>query len=71
MAATGLVVAGRFYLRKGIEEKTTDIKIKVESPFSLKPAVLFGLFFAFIIALSKLALHYLPAESLYIVAFFS
>lgn len=71
MAATGLIVAWRFYLRKWVEEKTSDVQIKVESPFALKPAILFGLFFAFIIGLSKLALHYLPAESLYIVAFFS
>lgn len=71
MAATGLIVAWRFYLRKWAEEKASNVQIKVESPFALKPAILFGLFFAFIIGLSKLALHYLPAESLYIVAFFS
>lgn len=71
MAATGLIVAWRFYFRKWVAEKTSDVQIKVESPFALKPAILFGLFFAFIIGLSKLALHYLPAESLYFVAFFS
>jgi len=71
MALVGFVISWRFYFRKWIAEKTANVQIKVDSPFSLKPAILFGLFFAFIIGLSKLALHYLPAESLYFVAFFS
>jgi uncharacterized membrane protein (DUF4010 family) len=71
MALVGFIISWRFYLRKWVTEKSANVEIKVESPFSLKPAILFGLFFAFIIGLSKLALHYLPAESLYFVAFFS
>jgi len=71
MAIVGLIISWRFYFKKWVEEKSANIQIKVESPFSIKPAILFGLFFAFIIGLSKLALHYLPAESLYFVAFFS
>lgn len=71
MCVVGLIVSWRFYFKKWVAEKAANVQIKVESPFSLKPAILFGLFFAFIIGLSKLALHYLPAESLYFVAFFS
>jgi uncharacterized membrane protein (DUF4010 family) len=72
MSLAGLIISWRFYFRKWVEEKSAkNVQIKVESPFSLKPAILFGLFFAFIIAIAKLALHYLPAESLYFVAFFS
>lgn len=69
MAVTGLLLSLWYYTRKWSER--ADVDIDVKSPFALKPALFFGLFFAFIIGLSKISLHYLPAESLYFVAFFS
>lgn len=69
MAWVGLLLSWWYYLRKWSDK--WDVEIEVKSPFALKPALFFGVFFAFIIWLSKLALHYLPAESLYFVAFFS
>lgn len=71
MAGIWLIISLWHYLHEGPGEKKADVKIKVQSPFALKPALFFGAFFAFIIWLSKLSLHYLPAESLYFVAFFS
>lgn len=71
MAGVWLIISLWHYLHEWPREKNADVDIKVESPFALKPALFFGLFFAFIIWLSKLSLHYLPAESLYFVAFFS
>jgi len=46
-------------------------KIQLSSPFTLSPALKFGAFFAIILALVKLADHYLSSRGVYLVSFFS
>ena len=71
MTGVWLLLSLWYYLQKWPQTKGLDLEVKVTSPFTLKPALIFGLFFAFIIAVAKLSLHYLPVESLYFVSFFS
>lgn len=71
MALTWIVISLFFYFKKETETKNIDTEIKLKSPFTIRPALFFGIFFAFIIFLSKISLHYLPNESIYFVSFLS
>ncbi|MBU0470798.1 MAG: DUF4010 domain-containing protein [Nanoarchaeota archaeon] len=51
--------------------KDVEGKIHLTSPFTLKPALKFGIFFAIILALVKLADVYLSSKGVYIVSFIS
>lgn len=53
------------------KSKRTKGKIELESPFTLTPALKFGLFFAVILALVKLAQIYLSSQGVYLVSFLS
>jgi uncharacterized membrane protein (DUF4010 family) len=46
-------------------------KIKLDSPFTLKPALKFGVFFAFILAMVKIADVYLSSKGVYLVSVIS
>jgi len=52
-------------------EKKNQPKIDIKSPFALKPALFFGLFYAFIIIISKRWLHIFWEKALYIISFIS
>ncbi len=53
MALAGFIVAYFFYRRRDKKKKAKKIEFK--QPFALKPAIKFGLFFAFILLISKIA----------------
>jgi len=54
-----------------LNAKDVKGKIKLDSPFTLKPALKFGIFFAVILALIKVADYYLSSKGVYIVSFIS
>ena len=54
-----------------INAKDVKGKIKLDSPFTLKPALKFGVFFAVILAFIKVADFYLSSKGVYIVSFIS
>jgi uncharacterized membrane protein (DUF4010 family) len=70
MILTGLALVSYFYLKgsKAIEKGSV---MQVKSPFSIKPALTFGLFFTMILFVSKAASIYLGNYGLYITAIFA
>lgn len=58
-----------FLYRKARQVK--ESKLDLSSPFTLKPALKFGVFFAVILALVKLADVYLSSKGVYLVSFIS
>ncbi|PIZ51000.1 hypothetical protein COY27_05080 [Candidatus Woesearchaeota archaeon CG_4_10_14_0_2_um_filter_33_13] len=54
-----------------IKAKNVKGKVELSSPFTLGPALKFGLFFAFILAVVKLADVYLSSKGVYLVSFIS
>ena len=68
IAIVGIILAMTLNRRKkGVITK----EIKFKSPFTLIPAIKFGLFFVFIIFISKLFSIYFGSKGIYIIAFFS
>ena len=53
MAIVGFIIAYFFYRKRDKNKKAKKIEFK--QPFALKPAIKFGLFFAFILLISKIA----------------
>lgn len=58
MGGTGLLVALFYHLRAG-DEASEGAELKLDNPFSLKSAISFGLVFACILMLTRLAITYL------------
>ena len=72
MGFTGLLVTGYFWIKK--ENTPTDVQnnlAEIENPFSLLPALKFGLFFVAISFITKAANDYLGHEGLYATSFLS
>ena len=63
------LVFSYFLFRKATQVKKH--KLDLGSPFTIKPALKFGLFFAVILALVKLANVYLSSQGVYLVSFLS
>jgi uncharacterized membrane protein (DUF4010 family) len=63
-----ILFAGYLYKK---QSKRIPGKIHLDSPFTLKPALKFGIFFALILALVKLAEVYFSASGVYIVSVIS
>ena len=63
------LVFSYFLFRKATQVKKH--KLDLGSPFTLKPALKFGIFFAVILALVKLADVYLSSKGVYLVSFIS
>jgi len=63
------MVFSYFLFRKAVQVKKH--KLELGSPFTLKPALKFGVFFAVILALVKLADVYLSSKGVYLVSFIS
>lgn len=70
MGATGLVMAG-FYMIRSTKEHSETEELKLDNPFSLKSAVTFGLVFAAILMVTRLAITYLGNAWLPLVAIVS
>lgn len=69
---SGIVIVWFYFFRAGENElPSKEETIKVDSPFKIKPALFFGWFFALVVVVSELALHFFWEKSLYIVSFFS
>ena len=51
--------------------RRTKVRVEVESPFRLAPAIKFALFFALILAATKLAHLYLSTKGVYVISFLS
>ena len=58
MGATGLAMAGIFYLRSRKTTAATE-EMSFSNPFSLKSAIAFGLVFATVLMVTRLAINYL------------
>ncbi len=71
--ATGIVMAALFYLRskKATAEGSGSGEVSFDNPFSLKSAVTFGLVFAVILMVTRLAITYLGEAWLPVVAIVS
>ncbi|MBT4935934.1 MgtC/SapB family protein [Candidatus Woesearchaeota archaeon] len=54
-----------------LNAKKTKGKVELSSPFTIKPALKFGVFFAIILALVKVADVYLSSRGVYLVSFIS
>ncbi|MBI2969397.1 MAG: MgtC/SapB family protein [Gammaproteobacteria bacterium] len=67
MGATGLVMAGFFYLRRP-SQATEPGEMSFSNPFSLKSAITFGLVFATILMVTRLAIAYLGEAWLPLIA---
>lgn len=70
MTTVGLIISG-FRYRRGRNNKNEQTDIPVDSPFSLKPALIFAWLFALITLLSKIWLEYFSENSLYLIALIS
>ncbi len=70
MGLTGLVVAAFYQLRSGSEHSAAG-ELKLANPFSLKSAITFGLIFASILMLTRLAITYLGDAWLPLIALVS
>ncbi|USN45646.1 MAG: MgtC/SapB family protein [Candidatus Woesearchaeota archaeon] len=66
----GGVLIGYFFFRKS-EKKEVAHDVPLSSPFALKPALHFGLFFALILLLSKAALSWWGDQGIFIAAIIS
>lgn len=73
MGATGLIMAGLFFLRskKAAGEQAHAEEMSFDNPFSLKSAITFGLVFAIILMVTRLAITYLGGAWLPVVAIVS
>ncbi|MFH1534084.1 MAG: MgtC/SapB family protein [Nitrospirota bacterium] len=72
MGVVGILSVMFFWTKKDKTSKKLEEKmIKVESPFSLKPALKFGAFFAFVSLLTKLGIEYMGDSGLYLTSFIS
>ncbi|HPX78547.1 MAG TPA: MgtC/SapB family protein, partial [Methanobacterium sp.] len=69
MGVTGIILA--FLVLKKSENKNVDAKIKLSNPFSLKPALIFGLLFIGILFLTKFADIYFGNAGLYVTSLIS
>ena len=67
MMVTGFIAAVYFWSKKVPAHMDIDLK----DPFTLTPALKFGLFFAFILLISKLALLYLGEAGIYVTSLIS
>ena len=67
MMAAGWAAAGYFW-KKGASAK---VDVEVKDPFTLSPALKFGVFFAFILFISKVALIYLGEAGAYVTSLIS
>lgn len=70
MGVVGYLSAGLLYFKK-TKKKTVDKKIEYTQPFAIGPALKFGLFFAFIIFISKLAQIIAGANGIYFASILS
>lgn len=70
MAASGVLVAGWYYLRGRKENPETE-SLRLSNPFSLKSALSFALVFAAILMVTRLAITYLGGAWLPLVALVS
>jgi uncharacterized membrane protein (DUF4010 family) len=68
MSITGFLFSYYYYKTRKKEKKGS---IELKSPFTLGPALKFGLFFAFILLLSKAAQIYLGTKGVYLTSIFS
>lgn len=72
MGVVGILAVMFLWKKKDKTSKELEEKmINVESPFSLKPALKFGAFFAFISLLTKLGVEYMGDSGLYLTSFIS
>lgn len=72
MGVTGALMAGLLFYRYRSKKVTVETpKVEFNNPFSLKSAVSFGLVFALILMLTRLATHYLGDAWLPVVALVS
>jgi uncharacterized membrane protein (DUF4010 family) len=70
MLVAGLFVASYFYIRsKHIIH--TGQEIRLGSPFSIKPALTFGLLITVILAVSRIANYYASSAGLYVTSLFA
>jgi uncharacterized membrane protein (DUF4010 family) len=67
MMGTGLVATAYFWLKKTPQK----IDIELQDPFTLTPALKFGVFFALILLVSKVASSYLGEAGIYATSIFS
>jgi len=67
MMVTGLVVAVYFWNKK----VPSEVDVDLQDPFTLTPALKFGLFFAFILVISKVASQYLGEPGVYVTGIIS
>lgn len=72
MAIVGGTVSVFIWLKKGeVNGRVDEAPVKLESPFSLMPALKFALFFVAVLFLSKFAANNLGDKGLYITSFLS
>lgn len=69
MGVTGVVLA--YIIWRITREKEIDTEIKLKNPFSLKPALIFGLLFIAILFLSKIADIYFGNAGIYVTSLIS
>ena len=69
MGVTGVFLA--YIIWKITREKDIDTDIKLKNPFSLKPALIFGLLFIAILFLSKIADIYFGSAGIYVTSLIS
>ncbi len=69
MGVTGVFLA--YIIWKITREKEIDTDIKLKNPFSLKPALIFGLLFIAILFLSKIADIYFGSAGIYVTSLIS
>jgi len=74
MGCTGLISGLFLWVKRDDSETAKAMKkdvIKMKSPFSLRPALQFGVFFALILLVSRFAIDMLGERGLYLSTFFS
>ncbi|HUL62571.1 MAG TPA: MgtC/SapB family protein [Methanocella sp.] len=71
MFVVGIFVASYFYLRSPPFAHAEGQPIRLGSPFSIRPALTFGLLISIILALSKIATYYGHNAGLYVTALFA
>ena len=72
MGVIGIVAAFLFWIKEDPEaDKLKKNALSMQSPFQLKPALKFGVFFALILFVSKLSVKYFSDEGLYLISFVS
>ncbi|MDP3065717.1 MAG: MgtC/SapB family protein [Methanobacteriaceae archaeon] len=64
------IVLGVFIWRR-VENRAMDAKLKLENPFSLKPALIFGALFLAVLFMSKIANIYLGTSGVYLTSIIS